>query len=294
MTNGSNGAEPVKKIVPSAKPFAQVWGSPISHSRSPVLHRCAYAELGVQWEYTSLEVTKDSLATEFSEVAPQCVGLSLTMPLKDKILSLVGAHDHIVSALGVANTVVFSPSGPRLVNTDVAGVMGALGDVGLAPEKVWIIGAGATARAVGFALAAMGTTDITLMARSPQRAEATRATLEGFGPAVEVVGFEAASDADAPDLVVSTLPQVDIFPLELTPEITAHSALFDVSYSPWPSAAALLWAGSTQPVVSGLSMLVHQAVHQVRWFYGGDGEEPLPKERAITRAMKHSVGLAEV
>ena len=71
-----------------------------------------------------------------------------------------------------------------------------------------------------------------------------------------------------------------------------NSVLFDVAYHPWPSPAATLWLAEGATVISGLSMLVHQALHQIRWFVQGTGEQPLPKENAVLSAMKRSVGLS--
>ena len=65
---------------------AAVLGSPISHSRSPLLHRAAYAALGLDWTYDALEITTDRLA-EFLDTCdwPAWAGLSLTMPLKTDV-----------------------------------------------------------------------------------------------------------------------------------------------------------------------------------------------------------------
>jgi shikimate dehydrogenase len=280
--------------VPSARKFAEVWGSPISHSLSPVLHRCAYEHLGLDWEYHTRDIDAARLGQEFNAIDSHCVGLSLTMPLKQEILHVVTEHDDIVDVLGVANTVVFRPEGPRLVNTDVRGVIGALTDAEVTPEEVWIVGAGATARAVGYALSVMGVSHIALLVRSPDRAQETAQKLRSFGPAVDVVPFHEVGALGLPDLVVSTLPQVETFPVLPRPEVLHRSALFDVSYHPWPSAAAQLWAQSPSPVISGLSMLVHQAVMQIRWFYWGDGERALPEEDTMVSLMKRAVGLGEV
>ena len=63
-------------------PRAAVLGSPIAHSLSPVLHRAAYAELGLGWIYEAIEVREEDLASFLDSRDESWVGLSLTMPLK--------------------------------------------------------------------------------------------------------------------------------------------------------------------------------------------------------------------
>ena len=60
-----------------------VLGDPIDHSLSPVIHRAAYAELGLDWEYDAVAVPAGGLAGFVEGLDPaQWRGLSLTMPLK--------------------------------------------------------------------------------------------------------------------------------------------------------------------------------------------------------------------
>ena len=56
-----------------------VLGSPIGHSLSPVLHRAAYAELGLDWTYDAVEVDGPGLAGFLTGLDDRWRGLSLTM-----------------------------------------------------------------------------------------------------------------------------------------------------------------------------------------------------------------------
>lgn len=268
-----------------------MWGSPISHSLSPTLHAAAYRELGLDWEYRAREVAVPDLVPTFSQLGEGARGLSLTMPLKEAILAVVAHHDPVVDLLGVANTVAFTSDGPVVTNTDPQGVEGALDDAGVHAEIAWIVGAGATARAVGYALANRGTQGIVLVVREPARAAATADVLRSCGAKVTVVHQDDVAKASSPGLVVSSLPGGAEFPF--VPELTVlrSSALFDVAYHPWPSQAAVLWQREGALVISGLSMLVHQALHQIRWFLNGHANEPIPGEGEVLQAMKRSVGL---
>lgn len=282
----------MKRTVPSVRPWAAVWGSPIAHSLSPTLHATAYAALGLEWEYRAHEVTVATLSNEFASVGEGVRGLSLTMPLKGSVLEVVAAHETVVDVLGVANTVVFGAEGPFLTNTDPLGVEGALKDADVEVETAWIVGAGATARSVGYALAARGVRDIALVVRDLSRASATEAVLRRLGVNVTVVHHDNVAEMPNPGLVVNTLPGGAEFPFAPSTSFLRSSTLFDVAYHPWPSAAASLWQAEGAPVISGLPMLVHQALHQIRWFVQGNGSDPLPSERAVLDSMMRSVGLS--
>jgi shikimate dehydrogenase len=93
------------------------------------------------------------------------------------------------------------------------------------------------------------------------------------------------------DLAISALPgDADQSLQEL--HRTPHAVLLDVAYSPWPSRRGTQWASSGGEVVSGLRMLVHQAVMQVRIFVNGSPFEQLSNEESVTEAMFAAVSLS--
>ena len=108
-----------------------VLGDPISHSLSPLLHRSAYAALGLDgWRYDRVRMDADGLADFIHGLDPSWAGLSLTMPLKSAVGPLGDFRDCWSKTLGVANTAVFAQGGPAkglsLYNTDVEGIVAAL------------------------------------------------------------------------------------------------------------------------------------------------------------------------
>lgn len=108
-----------------------VLGDPISHSLSPLLHRSAYAALGLDgWHYDRVRMDADGLADFIHGLDPSWAGLSLTMPLKSAVGPLGDFCDCWSKTLGVANTAVFAQGGPAkglsLYNTDVEGIVAAL------------------------------------------------------------------------------------------------------------------------------------------------------------------------
>jgi shikimate dehydrogenase len=67
--------------------------------------------------------------------------------------------------------------------------------------------------------------------------------------------------------------------------------LLDVAYEPWPSELAAAWTAVGGTVVSGLEMLLHQAIGQVRIFVTSEEGGALPRELEVVAAMRASVGL---
>ena len=279
----------------AASKQAEVWGCPISHSLSPVLHNKAYELLGLDAHYGTREVTEASLASNLAGIGPDYLGISLTMPLKEAVLELVPDHRGLVASLGAANTLVMGPQGPYLWNADPDGVLGALADGGVTSvEGALVLGAGATARSVIAAVKLLGAREVVVASRDAHRADRTveYATQEKLN--VTWVSLDDVGSVPALDVVASTVPHGVDATERISDAMIARAALLDVTYHPWPSSAALRWRGSSRPVASGLSMLVHQAVVQIRLFTSGDATLPLPAETEIIAAMKHSVGLPAV
>lgn len=267
-----------------------MWGSPIRHSLSPALHNAAYRELGLNAHYDMREVRVEGLAATMAGVSAEYRGISLTMPLKEMVLPLVADHRGVVDELGAANTVLCGPEGWSLWNTDPAGVRGALSEASLAHiDTVTLLGAGATARSVLCALPGFGVSAVTMFSRDRERARQTLDYGQLQGLAVVWAPLDEVGSAGASDLVVSSLPHGVSVVESIPRDLVSSAALFDVTYNPWPSDLATLWQGSDHPVVSGLSMLLHQAVDQIRIFIMGDPDTPLANEDRVVAAMRAAI-----
>lgn len=248
-----------------------VVGSPISHSLSPVIHRAAYADLGLDWEYSAHELDEDSLAGFVAHLPADWVGLSVTMPLKRAALELASTASDLAVTVGAANTLVQGGDGTWFAdNTDVPGAIAAMASHGVPrPSAVCMWGGGATAASFLAALAMIEAGPAHVHVRSEQRASAALAVADALGYPTTAAPWKVGDECDTADLTVSTVPAAAFDPVlpELADSGSFKRAFFDVSYDPWPTAAAAAWPG---PVVGGLDLLVHQAVGQVRLFTGFD------------------------
>lgn len=249
---------------------AAVLGSPIAHSLSPVLHRAAYAVLGLDWGYDAVECDAAALPATLDRLAPTYAGASLTMPLKLAVLPLLDVLDPVAEQVGAVNTVLFTDRGRIGHNTDVAGVRAALDELGVpvAGRQVTVLGAGGAARAVLAGLAQLGAGTVTVAARRPDAAVPLVALGGRLGLTVAPAGWPAtAADLAGSHVVVSTVPAPAGGPLAAT-GWPGRTGLFDVGYAPWPTPLARAATAAGAPVVGGLVMLVAQAAAAVTLMTG--------------------------
>ncbi|MEU0004997.1 shikimate dehydrogenase [Streptomyces sp. NPDC006314] len=261
---------------------AAVLGSPIAHSLSPVLHRAAYDELGLTgWSYDHFEVDEAALPGFLDKLGPEWAGLSLTMPLKRAVIPLLDEISDTAASVDAVNTVVFAEDGRRLGdNTDIPGMVAALREHGIDEvDSAAILGAGATASSALAALSRVCTGEVVAYVRSEARAAEMREWGERLDMDVRTADWTDAAAALRAPLVIATTPAGTTDALAAAvPERPA--TLFDVLYDPWPTELAARWSMFGGAVVSGLDLLVHQAVLQVEQI---TGRSPAPLE-----AMRHA------
>lgn len=272
-----------------------VVGHPIEHSKSPALHSAAYAVLGLDWKYVAVDVQPGDFELFLNSTDSTLRGLSVTMPHKSAALESATGIDLIAEQTRSVNTLLFDySSGTRVssgFNTDVWGIVRALKDVGVPHAKhVSIIGGGATASSAVAASAELGAEHISVLARTPAKAYHLEQVGQRCGVNVSVHSLDSMAEIAAVDVAISTLPGDAYLSLSELPR-TSRATLLDVAYSPWPSARATEWSQGGGEVVSGLRMLAHQALMQVRIFVTGSPFETLPREDEVVKAMFASVSL---
>jgi shikimate dehydrogenase len=246
-----------------------VLGDPIEHSLSPVLHRVAYAELGLDWTYDAVRVPAGGLVGFVDGLDDDWRGLSLTMPLKREAMPLLTSMDDWTRVAGAANTVLLDAEGGRHgLNTDVPGAEAALAHATDAPLRTAVVlGGGATAASVLLALAERGLEAATLLVRERARAAETLAAVSRHPhpPEVTVVAFGEAESLEA-DVVVSTVP-AEAQDAGVLASVARVPVVFEVVYDPWPTPLAAA-AADDRTLVTGLELLLWQAVNQVRAMTG--------------------------
>jgi shikimate dehydrogenase len=215
------------------------------------------------------------------------------MPLKKTVLPLLDEVDRVAEQTGAANTVLLEDDAVRGFNTDVAGIVRALRAAGLGEVRyAHILGGGATAASALVAAAELGAEQVDIHVRDLERSVWLEPLAHQLGLRVRIRPFAQADRAlDVPQLVISTLPGDAVTEAVYTDSTRRRALLLDVAYEPWPTPLARQWFAVDGRVVSGLAMLVHQALLQVRIFVAGDPLQPLPDEEGVLEAMLAAVGL---
>ncbi|MFI7599723.1 shikimate dehydrogenase [Actinoplanes sp. NPDC049681] len=269
---------------------AAVCGKPIGHSLSPVIHAAGFAAVGLlDWSYTAIECAEAELPQLVAGLGPEWAGLSLTMPLKETALTLAAEASPVAVATGAANTLVRRDDGTWFAdNTDVPGMVRVLSDAGLSGSpSVTVLGGGGTARAALAAAAALGATGVTVVTRRPEARAELAPAAAALGLTIAGVDWaDAASVFDA-DAVISTVPKGAADGLALRVAWRPGTVLFDAIYDPWPTPLAAAASANGVRVVSGLDLLLAQALGQFEHF---TGVRPAP-EAAMREALIAAAGV---
>jgi len=255
--------------------LAGVMGWPISHSRSPELHRYWLSRHGIRGSYVPLAVRPERLLDALKGLsALGFCGSNVTIPHKEAALALVDRVDAMARRIGAINTVVVAEDGSLDgFNTDAFGYIESL----LEAKPGWradagpavILGAGGSARAVTASLAERGAKEIRLLNRTRARADAIA---REFGPPVVALpwGEREEALAGAALLVNATSQGMERQPpLELSLARLPIAALVsDIVYIPLetPLLAAARKRGNA--TVNGLGMLLHQGRPAFKAFFG--------------------------
>jgi shikimate dehydrogenase len=259
------------------RPVACIIGWPVSHSRSPMIHRYWLRRLGIDGDYVAAPVEPARIDAFLSRFARSgFVGGNVTVPYKEAAFAAVAETDEVASALGAVNTLSLADG--RLIgsNTDAYGFLANLD----AAAPGWdhaggtaiVLGAGGAARAVVWSLLQRRLAPVVVVNRTPERAQQLAARLgDDVRPAAwsALPGWlpEARILVNATSLGMRGQP-----PLEIDIDaLPAGATASDLVYAPLETQLLRAARRRGLAAVSGLGMLIHQAVPGFEaWF----GERP--------------------
>ena len=252
-------------------------GDPIKHSRSPQIHNAAITALGLDYVYVAFHVEPDNLGAAIEGFkATNVVGINVTIPHKQNVISYLDEISREATLIGAVNTLIFKDGGIIGENTDAPGFLQAMQEEGLdVPQggSAVILGAGGSARAVVVALALAGIRTICIANRTVSRAVALATDLSDQTDAsIYGIGLDDPKLSNAvgtSELIVNTAStSMDVsHPLLIDPEwLEPQSIVYDIVYTPPETRLLQAAAEKDCHTIGGLGMLVHQgAIAFEKW-----------------------------
>jgi len=266
-----------------------VIGNPVKHSLSPVILNAAFREAKINWVYTAFETPEEKLADAIGGIrALGIAGLSVTMPHKAKVCSLLDEISDSAQTLNAVNCIVNDAGKLEGHNTDGDGFLDAVKhDAGLdvAGKKVLVVGSGGSARSIIHSLGKAGAAEIAVINRTKKKALDALELAGSVGRYVEETEIpEVVSEAN---LVVNATPigMLDTddtanFPIE--PNLFSKGQLaIDLIYhpisTPWMEALRDLEVEAH----GGLSMLIFQAARAFKLWTGKEAPVDAMRKAAM-------------
>lgn len=267
-----------------------IMGNPVAHSLSPAMHNGAFAFLGLNKAYLPFVVQDVAQAmTGFRALGIK--GVSVTIPHKQAVIAHLDSIDPVAVKIGAVNTLVINNGAIHGANTDWLGANRALSEkISLPGASVLLLGAGGSARAIGFGLLEAGAS-ISIASRTPEKGQAL-AKLLGcpWLPLSEAANAGAEALVNATSLGMGS--QQDLSPIAAK-ALANFRVVMDIVYA--PLATRLLQEAKVAGcrTIDGLAMLLYQGAAQFELWTGqqapvevmrgslltslGCNPEPLPK-----------------
>jgi shikimate dehydrogenase len=180
------------------------------------------------------------------------------MPLKEIAIGFVDRVDPIAKQISSINTIIFESTGSIGLSTDLMAFKSLLKPY--FGKKIAVLGAGGTARAAIGALKGTGT-EVSVLTRSVTRHDQLHAAAVDLK--IDFLDWHRFEEIQDRDLIISTTPAGATDGLSV---ISSKADFFEVIYHPWPTELAKRYQNLGRTVIGGLSLLVEQALFQIKYF----------------------------
>ena len=282
-------------------------GNPVSHSLSPVIHNAALKEMGLDWCYVAMSCESQNLSIVTKALRElNYQGLNITIPHKQNILKICNQISPLAQKLGAVNTLVPNKDGGwNGLNTDVEGFLAPLKTDDWSKKKAIILGCGGSARAVFAGLQDLSFEQITVVGRKPNTlknfvAEMNPKDSDNNNNSTLIKGLltdekELILEIKNASLIVNTTPVgmsskknstkfSQEIPLEknIWQHLQPETTLYDLIYTPRPTAWLSLGAKNGCKQIDGLEMLVQQGAASLKIWSNND-EVPIDVMRTAAK-----------
>ena len=266
--------------ITSSTSVAAVIGDPVKHSLSPVIHNVGFRSLGIDWMYVACEVKEGDAQSALDAMKTLGLrGLSVTMPHKTAIASLVDSVSVAAQALNSVNTIEVTSDGSLVGHsTDGDGLVASLDEQGVSVTgtSILILGAGGAARSVIDALQRHGCRQMFVANRSLDHAQHAAALAPALTTVVSIANLVDLAEAAAKSDIIINATSVgmaknpdNLSVSPLAPDlIDSHHIVVDLVYHPIETELLRLTRKRGAQAIDGLGMLVHQAALQQQIWTG--------------------------
>lgn len=276
-------------------------GYPVSHSMSAIIYNAAFKALGIEAEYNLLETDPEDLVNRIKFLkSNNYTGFNVTIPHKVPITLFLTQVDNIANIAGCANTVKILPDKSMIgYNTDVYGFQKAIDEASIKliqDNKVAVLGSGGAARACAVGLSQLGVSQIDFYVRNIINAStAVNIVRENF-PHIKINMFQIQNIKDLSEykMVVNTTPlgmrnkAMDITPVtdSAIKTMKSDSIVYDIVYNPINTLLIQQAKANNLKTISGLDMLIYQAVKAIEIWTGQIADPTAMKMAAYEELTK--------
>lgn len=256
-------------------PRYAVFGHPVAHSLSPRIHAAFARQTGIALEYTAIDAAPHDFVAALDRFAGEGgKGANVTLPLKEAAFAISATVTDRARRAGAVNTLSRNDGRWQGDNTDGAGLVRDLTgrqSLDLRARKALLLGAGGAARGVAPALLDAGISELVIVNRSPERADALADALGEPDRAHSRYWADLGDLGDFTLIVNATSASRDgkgefSLPFGLA---TPRTLAVDLNYGE-AAIPFLAWARAAHchDAVDGLGMLVEQAAEAFEAWHG--------------------------
>jgi shikimate dehydrogenase len=252
-------------------------GDNITRSQSPRLHMEAGKLCGFDVTYERL-IPLD-LGLTFAAVFDRCSsndfrGINVTYPYKEEVVARADVPDPLTVRIGACNTILFTSGRPQGYNTDCSGFVAAFRSTfgSTSPGIVAMAGAGGVGKAIAFALAQLGTSELRIYDTDANKAERLASILSNAGTTMKTGRSNSIEEATAgADGLVNCTPiGMSGHPGTAVPRqhVRGASWAFDAVYTPVETEFLRIASDVGLTIMSGWELFFHQGIDAFRRFTG--------------------------
>jgi len=256
-----------------------IMGNPVTHSLSPAMHNGAFAALGLNKVYLPFAVQDVGRAMTGMR-ALGIKGVSVTIPHKQTVIEYLDSIDPVAEKIGAVNTLTINNGAIHGANTDWLGANRALSEkIALKGASVLLLGAGGSARAIGFGLLEAGAS-LTIASRTPEKGRGLAAVLGcPWLPLAEADKERADALVNATSLGMGA--QREMLPIAID-ALRNFPVVMDIVYAPLKTRLLQEAEQAGCQTIDGLAMLLYQGTAQFELWTGLQAPVEVMRQSLLT------------